>query len=159
MHEPIREHLEDFLTGSALKNVPDEFRSHLDSCPACKAEMDAFRSQSELMQLLRVPAGIEPRSGFYGRLMNRIEAQGPESFWSFFLVPSFGRRISFACGAMVLLLGSYIASSEYNLHEGGNAAVVALPPAAQRASLNNFDDEVRPQQRNAVLASLASFHE
>ncbi len=71
-------------------------------------------AQAALLRELRTPAAVEaePRSGFYARVMERIEAQGAVSIWNVFFESPFGRRIAAASIALALLLGTYLVTSE-----------------------------------------------
>jgi hypothetical protein len=55
---------------------------------------------------------VEPRPGFYARVMERIEAQTPGSVYELFFDSVFGRRLAMASLALALLLGVYVISSE-----------------------------------------------
>ena len=71
-----------------------------------------MRAHSAALRELRAPDDAEPRPGFYARVMDRIEAQGPASIWNLFIESAFGRRIAVASLALALLLGVYVISSE-----------------------------------------------
>ena len=71
-------------------------------------------------------AEIEPRPGFYARVLERIEAQTPISVFTLFFDSAFGRRLAMASLALALLLGVYVISSE-QMAEPQIAAVDALP--------------------------------
>jgi anti-sigma factor RsiW len=156
MHQPIRDHLEAYLTDPGDPSISEEFHSHLADCNECAAEIQAFSMQSELFGALRAPQDAEPAPGFYAHVLARIEEQrGPDSFWSLFLDPAFGRRLAFACAAFVLLMGTYLLSTE-----PGNSQHLASPTGV--VSQDRFvssDDSIRPQQRDAVLVNLVSFRE
>ena len=75
------------------------------------------------------PAGeMEPRPGFYARVLERIEAQTPGSVFTLFFDSLFGRRIAMASLALALLLGVYVISSE-QMAEPQVAGMDALPQA------------------------------
>jgi hypothetical protein len=75
-----------------------------------------MRRQAALLRQWQVAPELgndaEPRAGFYARVMERIEAQGPGSIWSLFFDSVFGRRIAIASLALALLLGVYLVSTE-----------------------------------------------
>jgi len=161
MHEPIRENLEGFLKGSA-RQMPQEFQAHLEACEACAAELRSLETQSKMLQSLRCDGDIEPRAGFYARVMERIEARGPASIWSLLLEPSFGRRLALASASLVVLLGTYLVTTE----PGDNS--VASNPVVYDASPSQVPSQVdvagsdtlqQQRQRDAVLVNLASYHE
>jgi hypothetical protein len=108
MHREIYEHLEDVLTGTP----PDSAQRHLHQCAECQEEIGAMRSQATLVRQLKAPSDVEPRAGFYARVLERIEAEGPVSIWNIFVESAFGRRIALASLALALLLSVYLVSSE-----------------------------------------------
>jgi predicted anti-sigma-YlaC factor YlaD len=73
MHREIRDHIEDVLTGSQPE--------HLAGCEECRGEIQGMQEQTALLRKLRAPESFvaEPRAGFYARVMERIEAEGPIS--------------------------------------------------------------------------------
>src|SRR5262249_25262843 len=54
----------------------------------------------------------DPRPGFYARVLERIEAEGPVSIWNLFVESAFGKRIALASFALALLLCVYLVSAE-----------------------------------------------
>jgi hypothetical protein len=71
-----------------------------------------MREQAALLRALRAPAEVEPRTGFYARVMERIEAQRPISIWSLFFESAMGRGLAMASMAFALAMGIYLVSSE-----------------------------------------------
>jgi hypothetical protein len=65
-----------------------------------------------LVRQLKPPSDAEPRPGFYARVMERIEAEGPASIWNLFVESAFGKRIALASLSLALLLGIYLVSVE-----------------------------------------------
>ncbi len=110
MHQEIRHNLEDYLRGSGSK-LPAEFHAHLGECRECSDELRSLEAQSQLLRSLAGPREIEPRAGFYARVMERIEIQ-PASIWSVFLDRKFGLRLAVASAVLVALLGTYLVTSE-----------------------------------------------
>jgi len=164
MHEPIRENLEEFLKGPAHQ-MPQEFQAHLEACEECASELRLFQAQSKMLRSLQCDAGIEPRAGFYARVMERIEARGPASIWTLLLEPSFGRRLALASATLVVLLGTYLVTTEPG-YNGGENSIASNPVAvAYDATTSQVDvaagvDTLQHQrQRDAVLVNLASYHE
>lgn len=162
MHQPIRDNLEEYLRGSA-RQVPQEFHAHLVACEECAAELRLLQAQADLLRSLRSCDEVAPRPGFYARVRERIDEQGSGSIWSVFLQPSFGRRLAIASAALVVLLGTYLVSTE----PGDRDVALAPPviatdpvraPAASEASAS-VDSLQQQRQRDAVLVDLASFHE
>jgi predicted anti-sigma-YlaC factor YlaD len=108
MHRLVRDHLEDVVAGVEGASVAE----HLRACDECRSDVTAMRAHSAALRELRAPDDAEPRPGFYARVMERIEAQGPVSIWNLFIESAFGRRIAVASLALALLLGVYVISSE-----------------------------------------------
>jgi predicted anti-sigma-YlaC factor YlaD len=106
MHRLIRDHLEEVLA------APESTRSggHVEECEECRGELAAMREQAHMLRELRTD--VEPRAGFYARVMERIEAQTPASIWNVFSESAFGRRVAVASMAVALLLGVYLVASE-----------------------------------------------
>jgi len=167
MHQEIRQSLEDYLRGDDHSKgsgwkLPEEFHAHLGECAECSGELQALEAQSQLLQSLRSPSEVEPRAGFYARVLERIEAQ-PASIWAVFLDRKFGFRLALASAALVALLGTYLVTSEPSGPEFASAPAVVLtdtPRAAEtgiQTAVSVEQDEGR--QRDAVLVDLASYHQ
>jgi len=162
MHQPIRDSLEEYLKGST-RQVPQVFHAHLVACEECANELRLLETQANMLRLLRSDAEVGPRAGFYARVMERVEEQDRGSIWSVFLQPSFGRRLVIASATLVVLLGTYLVTTE-----GGDQNVAAVPPAIATDSVKldappeagAVQDSLQQQRRrDAVLVDLASFHE
>ncbi len=156
MHQPIRDNLEEYLKGST-RQVPQEFHAHLQACPECASELRLFQGQAEMLRLLQPDGDPEPRAGFYARVIDRIDQEGRTSVWSVLLQPNFGRRLAMASAALVMLLGTYLVTTERGEPEVASTDVVftgapATPVAAE-------DSLQQQRQRDAVLVNLAAYHE
>lgn len=169
MHDSIRDNLEDYLKGS-VSNIPQEFYAHLDGCEDCASELRLYELQSEMLRSLRPEQEMEPRAGFYARVMDRIDTDGRSSIWSVLLQPTIGRRMAVACATLVVLLGTYFVATELSepmVAVAPTVAGVAIPPAntmpadmgATRTPAVRVDNAQLERQRDAVLVNLASFHE
>jgi hypothetical protein len=168
MHQEIRQSLEDFLRDDNYKKgpgLPTEFHTHLGECGECAGELRSLEAQSQLLRSLRNTQDIEPRAGFYARVMERIEAQ-PASIWSVFLDRKFGFRLAVASAALIALLGTYLVTSEPSGPELASAPAVVLTdtPRATAASIEETsvqqeDGPRQQEQRDAVLVDLASYHQ
>jgi hypothetical protein len=123
MHRLVQEEIEKIMANAGARfqaELPNETasltaaRAHLKACADCRDELTGMKQQAVLLRQLRVPDHIEaePRAGFYARVMERIEAEGPVSIWNLFIESAFGRRIAFASLALAVLLGAYLISSE-----------------------------------------------
>jgi anti-sigma factor RsiW len=156
MHEPVKAHIEEYLAGS--DSLPRQFTAHLDVCLACRQELAELRMQSALLHVLRTPAELDPRPGFYARVIERIDTQRQSSIWSLFLEPAFGRRLAMASAVLAVLMGLYLVSSE-----------PSGPYFAQRPTHTVIlpgEDDVAPvlgagpeQDRGAILVNLATYQE
>jgi len=165
MHHQIRENLENYLNGSASE-VPASFHAHLGECEECAGELKSLEALSRMLRSLESAPNVEPRAGFYARVMERIEAQ-PASIWSVFLDRRFGFRLAVASAALIAVLATYLVTSEPNGPEFvSTPAVVSTdlprvngtPPTPPEASYQP-DGAQQQQQRDAVLVDLASYHQ
>jgi hypothetical protein len=110
MHRLVRENLERVLTGA---NGEHPAVAHLAECEECRDEVAAMRRQAGLLRSWRSDTNdAEPRAGFYARVMERIEAQTPQSIWSLFFESTLGRRIAVASLALAVLMGISLVSME-----------------------------------------------
>jgi hypothetical protein len=174
MHQEIRQSLEDFLRDDDNKKgpgLPTEFHTHLGECGECAGELRSIEAQARLLRSLGSDRDIEPRAGFYARVMERIEAQ-PASIWSVFLDRKFGFRLAVASAALIALLGTYLVTSEPSGPELASSPAVVMtdiprvtgasvqPTSIQQeASIQQEDGPRQQQQRDAVLVDLASYHQ
>ena len=158
MHEPIKDSLEEYLNGCREK-VPQEFHAHLRACEACASELALLEMHSGMLRTLREDEELEPRVGFYGRVIERIEEQSRDSIWSVFLQPRFGRRLAVASAALVLLLATYLVTTEPGVPEFAPAAGVAMTGTPPTDVAIAQDTPEQQQQRDAILVDLASYHE
>ena len=160
MHQPIRDNLEEYLKGST-QQVPQAFHAHLVACEECASELRLLETQANMLRSLRSDADLGPSTGFYARVMERVEEQHRGSIWSVFLQPSFGRRLAIASATLVVLLGTYLVTTET-----GDQSVAVAPtvvtdhvsgPASDTGAVQ--DNLQQQRRRDAVLVDLASFHE
>ena len=160
MHQPIRHNLEEYLKGSTQK-VPQAFHAHLVACEECASELRLLETQANMLRLLRSDADVGPSPGFYARVMGRVEEQDRGSIWSVFLQPSFGRRLAIASATLVVLLGTYLVTTEPGDQSVALAPTVVTDPVSGPASdTGAVQDNLQQQRRrDAVLVDLASFHE
>jgi predicted anti-sigma-YlaC factor YlaD len=165
MHHLIRQSLEEYLkaegTAEASSKLPAGFHAHLGECAECAGQLQALKAQSELLRSLRAPRDIEPRAGFYARVMERIEAQ-PTSIWSVFLERKFGLRLAVASAALFALLGTYLVTSEWESAEFSSPTAIVSTSSSAQASIDQStinEDIAQQQQRDAVLVDLASYHQ
>ncbi len=108
MESFLKEHLEDYLSGRLRGEALAEFERRLEQNPASVDEIALFQETSELFTAFAVDAeeDVEPAPGFYYRVMERVEQERADSFWSFLLRPVVVRRFAFAAMMWLLVLGS-----------------------------------------------------
>ena len=168
MHRGVRDQLEEILagTGDAL------CERHLSECEECGAEVAAMREQRALLRSLRAQAGTEPASfwedapeqssGFYARVMERIEAQNVVSIWQLFFDSRVGKGLAMASMAVALCLSAYLVSEEQNsaiddgqvmVERSHNLNGRGLKGALAAGMLTGAPDA------NAVLANLVTYRE
>lgn len=161
MHRLVRDHLEDVVAGVETPSVA----LHLRVCEECRSDIAAMRAQSAALRELRAPNDVEPRPGFYARVMERIEAQGPASIWNLFIESAFGRRIAVASLALALLLGVYLVSSERAADQpivAGQQAqpMVVMGEDAPGRVISQMDQSSMDKSSDdAVLVNLVTYQE
>ncbi len=163
MHQPVKDNLEEYLRakgGDFIGAVPPGMEEHLQSCSECAEEMRDLERQSAALRTLRAPVVLEPRAGFYARVLQRIDdARATNSVWAAFLDPAFAKRLVFACGALVVVLGTYLISTEpgnFRFQQASPAVTVAQQTAA---SPDDADNGTTAQERDAVLVNLAAYQQ
>jgi len=129
MHRHVREHLEEVLAGRGSSKTSGDAATHLAECRECNDEVAAMRAQAALLREWRAPEKEEPepRAGFYARVLERIEAQGPASIWNLFFDSSFGHRLAIASLALAALLCIGVISTEWFSNQGAEAAQESRP--------------------------------
>ena len=155
MHRPIKQRLEEYLLRAGRLEDPKEFDPHMKSCGRCRQEVEGMAEQARLLRLLEAPAEIEPAPGFYARVMGSLEATRGAPLWYEFLDPAFARRLTYACLATVVILGSYLVYSGQ-----GPQSVVSNAVSFMAAESSDSHLGADPQRdRETVLVSLASYQE
>ena len=173
MHRIIRDHLEQVLAAAGPAPEHPAGR-HLRECSECRDAVAAMREQAAMLREWRAPmlevAAIEPRPGFYARVLERIEAQTPASVFTLFFDSLFGRRIAMASLALALLLGVYVISSEQMAEPQVAAGIGALPQATLVSDMPQdlpgvLNDYGQPRlvtgtpDQDAVLMNLVTYRE
>jgi predicted anti-sigma-YlaC factor YlaD len=168
MHQPIRDNLEEYLRGST-RQIPQEFHTHLEMCEDCANELRQFQGQAEMLRLLQPDRDLDQRAGFYARVMDRVEREDRSTIWSALLQPNFGRRLAMASAVLVMLLGTYLVTSESSepqvastdvvSTDVGSTHVVMVDGAPQTTAVAEQDSVQQQLQRDAVLVNLATYHE
>jgi len=133
MHRHVREHLEEVLADRGSSKSSGEAGTHLAECRECSDEVNAMRGHAALLREWRAPEKeeAEPRPGFYARVLERIEAEGPASIWNLFFESTFGRRLAIASLALAALLGVGLISTEWLSNQGTETAVETRPFAQE----------------------------
>jgi len=179
MHRIIRDHLEEVLTG--LGSAPEHpAGKHLTECEECRGAVADMREHAALLRQWRASGEMEEadaRPGFYARVLERIEAQGPSSVFELFFDSLFARRIAMASLALALLLGVYVVSSEQNAEpqtagvSGPQATLVSNRASDLTQDLpgvlpdGSFTDNAQPRlvtgvpDQDAVLVNLVTYRE
>jgi hypothetical protein len=146
-------------------------QEHLAQCGECRDEVRAMQEQTALIQELRAPEDFaaDLRPGFYARVMERIETEGPISIWNLFIESAFGRRIALASLALALLVGVYVVSSERSAGEPtlalglsqatGEQTIVAGEDAPAREITRVDQSPTDQSSEDAVLANLVTYRE
>jgi len=168
MHREIRDHIEDVLRGGdTLKDA----REHLAHCDECQTEVRSMQEQTALIRELRAPTDFaeDLHPGFYARVMERIEAEGPISIWNLFIESPFGRRIAVASLALALLIGVYVVTSERAMEDSTIAResqqsvteqiFVAGEDAPAREITRVDQSQSDESSQDAVLANLVTYRE
>jgi predicted anti-sigma-YlaC factor YlaD len=153
MHRLIKDHLEEHLNGAPETPFPDDCEQHLKTCEECRDELNVMQEQAYLVRVLRAGRDVEPRPGFYGRVMERIEAQQRASVWSVFLEPVFGRRLVLASLTLILVLSGYLAFTE-----GGNSYASPGPEAIMAQDPPDLGRDTQ-RDRDTILVTLATYQE
>jgi anti-sigma factor RsiW len=161
MHRLVRDHIEDLVAGVESASVAE----HVKACEECRSDVMIMRAHSAALRELKAPDDAEPRPGFYARVMERIEAQGPASIWNLFIESAFGRRIAVASLALALLLGVYVISSERAADQpivAGQQAqpAVVLGEDAPGRVISQMDQSSMDKSSNDdVLVNLVTYQE
>ena len=180
MHREIRDRIEDVLTGSQPVSRPAQFaerssgdtaQEHLGQCDECRTEVRRMQEQTALIRELQAPEDFasDLRPGFYARVMERIEAEGPISIWNLFIESAFGRRIAVASLALALLTGVYVVTSERSAEDSIMAlgspqaameqTIVAGEDAPAREITQVDQSQTDQSSQDAVLANLVTYRE
>lgn len=158
MHEPIRSQIEKILDGSLSPSAKRIVEAHLSECGDCAEELKAMRLHSGVMRALRPGKVVEPPAGFYARVMQRIEAEGPPSFWNLLLDPIFGQRLVYATGALFLLMGAFLLATAPQASELAQTPVQVIAEPAQTPVVftSGFGEDLQ-KDREQFLVTMAAF--
>jgi|SRR5215471_3907291 len=154
MHRQMRDKIDSVLAGA----LEPPLKEHLEQCAECSQEAAGMREHAALLQTLHSPAEVEPRPGFYARVMERIEAQRPISIWNLFFESAVGRRLAMASMAFALLMGIYLVSSE----RSADQTIVINGQVSGQPEWMLSEDMANPgiaPDRDAVLVNLVTYRE
>lgn len=154
MHEPVLGYLEDYLH---FREPIAEVENHLRSCADCRQELEEMRLQAELFETLRASADLDPRPGFYARVMNQIEFQTKPSVWNLFGESLFAKRLAYASVSLLVLLGTYFISSQPAEETVASGAPEVILAGDERGAPPIGTDHER--DRGAVLVNLATYQQ
>ena len=155
MHQLVKDRLEEYLRRSGSGGF-EEIEGHLNGCPECRQAVVGMEEQSLLLRgAFRTAEQMDPAPGFYARVLGQIDGQRRPSLWSVFLEPQFGRRLVYSSLTLLLLLSTYMVSTE----PGEDQIFASLPErtlAEGRSAELGTDTD---RDRDTVLVHLTGFTE
>jgi hypothetical protein len=113
--------------------------------------------QASLLRAFRLSEAVEPAPGFYARVVQRIEAQPKPSLWALLLDPGFGRKLVYASLTAVVLLSTYLISTDSAQIVAESEPVAEVMLADQNSDVPLGQDQQR--DRDAILVSLTTYKE
>ncbi len=152
MQQPIRERLEDYLSGMDEQDRR-EFEALLAEDGESREQFEEMRRHSDLLQVLRAPEETDQAPGFYARVLDCIESERPVSMWDVFLQPLFAKRVAYASLAMLLVLGflTVTAETEADVFASLPEVILSEDPVSPDLGVDQQRD------RNVVLVNLATY--
>ncbi|MBM3738598.1 MAG: hypothetical protein FJW39_22700 [Acidobacteria bacterium] len=158
MDRRIEDNLERYLHGSLDPRARTEFDGVLAMDDETRRLVEQFEQHAKLIRsALRPEAETDPAPGFYARVMDRIEAQRGNSFWSLFLEPVFFRRLAVASAALLVLLGVLLVSPPAEQAVMAGIEQVLAQPDSDDAQWSV--DEHQDRNRDALLVNLTTYGE
>jgi anti-sigma factor RsiW len=112
MHAVIVEDIEDYLAGTLPPSSQRRFQAHLETCGACRREIQEMREFTGLFGALKLAGAVEPSPGFTARVMQDVAMRPAPSLWNPFADFAFGRRVVFASLLTLAVLGTVLVSRE-----------------------------------------------
>jgi hypothetical protein len=161
MHRIVRERLEEVLPATLESAELQDVANHLRECAECRRELSDMQQCCELVHVLRPPENVEPRPGFYGRLLDAIDSQRP-SPWSIFLDRHFARRLVYAALTGLVLMGTYLISNERIVEApsiaGASPEIIMAHDPGESAQAADADEQ-RASDRDRILVQLATYNQ
>ncbi len=154
MKQFVREHLEDYLSGTLTAKQEAEVEAYLRDHPEEAAELALYGESSALFDDLRTPEAVEPAGDFYAHVMQRVEEQRAVPFWMFFLQPAFARRLVFGGLMWLALLGGYVVTFDSIVGTSTVHVVERMLSAPPSPEFNVRLGSDIQQNRNSMLAVL-----
>jgi hypothetical protein len=156
MHRIIQDHLEEVLSGTLPAG--HQVNVHLKDCGDCREVTEAMRAQNDLLHAFRSTTEVEPRAGFYARVLERIELQRPVSIWALFTNTMIGRNLATASLAFAMVMGVYMVSAEQEAPDVFAAQkAVEMDPLYPGAGFTSEVMGATASNSGAVLMSLVSY--
>jgi anti-sigma factor RsiW len=145
MHAVIIDDLEEYLSGSLPPSALNRFQAHLETCGACRREVEEIGNVTGLFAALKPVETREPPPEFVARLMQSVASRPAPSFWSPFADFAFERRVVFATLLTLGVLGTVLVSRE--------SSYEPAPPTPEAVMAGNAGTTNADQ----MLATLANY--
>lgn len=153
MHDIVRGNLEEYLRTKSGPGLPAEVDAHLAACSECRETLKIMEETSSLLAVLRPPAEAVPTPGFYARVMARVEAEDKPSVWNLLLDPIFGRRLVYGSLTVVVLLGTYLVSTEPSGLDLSASPEAILSESSRPQAVSGSAES----DRDVILVNLATY--
>ena len=139
--------LEDYAAGTEAMGLDaaerEQVRAHLESCVACREDVETARAGGELLRAA-FAAASEPSATFWFRLRAGIRTAGNqgarEDFWS--SLEWLARRLAWSVALVVLLLAGYATLTHQVVDAQGEVREI-------------FPELAQPSDQEEVLLTLA----
>ena len=150
----IKEHLEGYLAGTLTAEEKSKVELYLTQHSDSAAELASYKESSLWFENLQAPDSAGTGNDFYAHVMQRIEKQKIDPFWTFFLQPVFARRLALGGLMWLTLLGSYVANHDSSTTESSSivAAGILSRPVSPEFDIRLGSDV--HQNRDSMLAVL-----
>lgn len=156
MHDIVRNNVEEYLRLNGGSQNSAEVDRHLAVCAECREAVGYMRETSNILASLRAPVEFDPNPGFYARVMSRIESERKPSVWSLLLDPVFGKRLVYAALTAVVMLSTYLVSTENSAELTTASAPETILSDQSRTPILTSDTA---RDRDVILVNLATYKE